>query len=345
MTPTNTRLAAVLTDHDSYLRAVATARAAADAYYGAGESGLDDEAYDRLLRAITAWEQEHPGQAAADSPTRQVAAGVTSGDVAHRERMLSLGNVFSAEELTAWASSLERRLGGRAVAGWSVEPKLDGVALAARYRDGRLVQLVTRGDGSTGEDVSHAIGAVLGLPTGLTEPVTVEVRGEVLMTTAQFEAANEQRLAHDAPVFANRRNASSGSLRAKDRNYRVEQTFIGYAALTAPEHTTDLTLKDLTHTQLIARLSRRPGPDGLRAAPTGPGSDLHDHHLHRRFDPAHAHGDHRLGEVPGIPEPGRGIHRRTRRRDRRQRGRHGHTPALPRPAPQYRRCPYLDGNA
>jgi DNA ligase (NAD+) len=255
MTPTSAAPAAAPADHDTYLQAVATARTAADAYYGDGESGLDDDAYDRLVRSITAWEQEHPGQTAADSPTRQVAAGVTSGEVAHRERMLSLGNVFSAEELTDWAASLERRLGGRPVAGWSVEPKLDGVALAARYQHGHLVQLVTRGDGSTGEDVSHAIGAVLGLPGELAEPVTVEVRGEVLMTTAQFEAANELRLAHGATVFANRRNASSGSLRAKDRAYQVEQTFIGYTALTSPEHTTDPTLKELTHTQLIGRLS------------------------------------------------------------------------------------------
>ena len=255
MTPASAPLAAVLLDHDSYLQSVAAARTAADAYYGVGESGLDDDAYDRLLRGITAWEVEHPDQTTEDSPTRQVAAGVTSGEVAHRERMLSLGNVFSTEELTAWAASLERRLGGRPAAGWSVEPKLDGVALAARYENGHLVQLVTRGDGSTGEDVSHAIGNVLGLPSELTEPVTVEVRGEVLMTTAQFEAANDLRLAHGAHVFANRRNASSGSLRAKDRAYQVAQTFIGYGALTALEHTTDPTLRDLAHTQLIARLS------------------------------------------------------------------------------------------
>jgi DNA ligase (NAD+) len=255
MTPTSAPLAAALIDHDAYLQAVAAARTAADAYYGAGESGLDDETYDRLLRAITGWEGEHLKQTAENSPTRQVAAGVTSGEVAHRERMLSLGNVFSAEELTAWAAALERRLGGRPVAGWSVEPKLDGVALAARYEHGHLVQLVTRGDGSTGEDVSHAIGAVIGLPAQLAEPVTVEVRGEVLMTTAQFEAANELRLEHGATVFANRRNASSGSLRAKDRAYQVEQTFIGYGALTTPEHTSDPTLQDLTHTQLIAHLA------------------------------------------------------------------------------------------
>jgi DNA ligase (NAD+) len=244
-----------LADEAAYLEAVVQARGAADAYYGSGESGVDDETYDRLLRGITVWEDEHPAQIAADSPSQQVAAGVTTGDVQHTVPMLSLGNVFSDEELTVWALSLERRLGGAAVAGWAVEPKLDGVALAARYRGGRLVQLVTRGDGTTGEDVSHAIGDITGLPPILTEPVTIEVRGEVLMTETQFAAANELRTAHGAAAFANRRNASSGSLRAKDRAYRIGQTFLAYAALTDPEYTDAPALAELTHVQLIARLA------------------------------------------------------------------------------------------
>lgn len=234
---------------------MATARTAADAYYGSGESGLDDDTYDRLLRGIVAFEQAHPDLVAADSPARKVAAGVTSGDVRHDVPMLSLGNVFSDAELTAWAASVVRRLGGDAVAGWAVEPKLDGVALAARYRDGRLEQLITRGDGTTGEDVTHAASDIVGLPAELTEAITIEVRGEVLMTQAQFAAANAARTAHGATAFANRRNATSGSLRAKDRAYRIEQTFLGYAALTDPDHTSDPTLAGLTHAQLVARLS------------------------------------------------------------------------------------------
>lgn len=245
-----------LADEAAYLEAVAQARKAADAYYGSGEPGLDDDSYDRLLLAIAAWEDAHPEQIVGDSPTQHVAAGVTAGgDVAHTTPMLSLGNVFSDEELTAWAASLQRRLGGTAVAGWAVEPKLDGVALAARYRDGQLVQLVTRGDGTTGEDVSHAIGDITGLPMTLTEPVTIEVRGEVLMTEAQFDLANELRTAHGATPFANRRNASSGSLRAKDRAYRIGQTFLAYSALTDPQQTDDPTLAGLTHSQLISRLT------------------------------------------------------------------------------------------
>ncbi|GAA2158899.1 MULTISPECIES: NAD-dependent DNA ligase LigA [Glycomyces] len=255
MTTNPTAFAVALEDETAYLEAVATARTAADAYYGSGESGLDDDAYDRLLRGIAAWETEHPDQVAADSPTRAVGAGVTSGDVPHDVRMLSLGNQFSDEELRDWAVSVERRLGGRAVNGWVVEPKLDGVALAARYEHGKLARLVTRGDGSTGEDVSHAIGTIVGLPAELNEPVTIEVRGETLMTERQFNAANEARVADGGSPFANRRNASSGSLRAQSRTYTVEQTFFAYAALTDPEHTSDATLQDLPHSEVIARLA------------------------------------------------------------------------------------------
>jgi DNA ligase (NAD+) len=244
-----------LTDEAAYLEAVSATRVAADAYYGSGEPDLDDATYDRLLRGITVWEEAHPDQIAPDSPTRQVAAGVTTGDVEHVQRMLSLANVFSDEELKEWTVSLERRLGGRAVTAWAVEPKLDGVALAARYEGGRLARLVTRGDGSTGEDVSHAIGDIDGLPQTLAEPITIEVRGEVLMSRDQFAAANASRTAHGAAPFANARNASSGSLRAKDRPYTVKQTFYAYAALTSPEHTSDPSLEHLAHTELIARLA------------------------------------------------------------------------------------------
>lgn len=120
----------------------------------------------------------------------------------HTQPMLSLDNVFSAEQFVTWAASLERRL-GRPVTGWSVEPKLDGLAVAARYRDGKLVQLITRGDGTAGEDVSHAIGTLVGLPETLAGPVTLEMRGEVLMTAAQFETALAVRTEHGGEPFAN----------------------------------------------------------------------------------------------------------------------------------------------
>ncbi|MEU6387828.1 NAD-dependent DNA ligase LigA [Streptomyces sp. NPDC046939] len=245
---------AELPDAAAYAQAVEEARAAAAAYYEGGTSRLDDDAYDRLVRAITAYEEAHPDQVLPDSPSGKVAGGAVEGDVPHTVPMLSLDNVFSDEEFTAWTASVERRI-GREVASWNVQPKLDGLAIAARYEDGRLARLITRGDGSAGEDVSHAIGTVVGLPAELAEPVTVEVRGEVLMTTAQFEHANQVRTEHGGAPFANPRNAAAGTLRAKDRAYTVEMTFFAYGLLPLPGTGEALTteLTEAAHGALMDR--------------------------------------------------------------------------------------------
>lgn len=246
----------VLADAAAYARAVEDAQQAAAAYYAGGTSPLDDDAYDHLARAIAAWEADHPDEVRSDSPTGKVAGGAAVGDVPHTRPMLSLDNVFSAEQFTAWAASLERRI-GRSIERWSVEPKLDGLAIAARYEQGRLTRLITRGDGTAGEDVSHAMGTIVGLPERLTEPVTVEIRGEVLMTTEQFEAANPVRVAHGGEPFANPRNAAAGTLRAKDRPYRVEMTFFAYDMLPLDEPgqgaETTAALDDTAHSELLAR--------------------------------------------------------------------------------------------
>ncbi|MGW1890590.1 NAD-dependent DNA ligase LigA [Streptomyces sp. NPDC002004] len=226
--------AAVIVDAAAYAQAVEDAVRAAAAYYAGGTSPLDDDAYDRLVRGIAAWEVEHPDQVAPHSPTGKIAGGAAEGDVPHTEPMLSLDNVFSAEEFTAWTVSLARRTGGE-VTRFSVGPKLDGLAIAARYTGGRLSRLITRGNGTAGEDVSHAIGTIEGLPEKLAEPVTVEIRGEVLMTAAQFEHANEVRTGHGGQPFANPRNAAAGTLRAKERVYTVPMTFFGYGLLALPD--------------------------------------------------------------------------------------------------------------
>lgn len=246
-----TNSAGVLADTAAYAAAVEEAKRAAAAYYTAGESRLDDDAYDRLVRGIAAYEEEHPQEVLDASPTGKVAGGAASGDVPHTVPMLSLDNVFSAEQFVTWTASVERRI-GRPVAAWSVEPKLDGLAVAARYEQGRLDRLVTRGDGTAGEDVSHAIGTVLGLPERLGAPATLEVRGEILMTQEQFERANTVRTEHGAAPFANPRNGAAGTLRAKDRAYRVEMTFFAYGALALPGsgELTD-TLAQLPHSEVL----------------------------------------------------------------------------------------------
>ncbi|UBU12666.1 NAD-dependent DNA ligase LigA [Nonomuraea gerenzanensis] len=241
-----------LPDDTAYAEAVQLAVDSAAAYYADGTSTLDDDAYDRLVRGIQAYEEEHPESVLPSSPTGKVAGGAVAGDVPHTVPMLSLDNVFGAEQLADWAAGLERRL-GRPVTAWSVEPKLDGLAISARYRHGRLAQLVTRGDGTAGEDVSHAIGTVVGLPDRLADAVTVELRGEVMMTTSQFEEACAKRQAHDGTTFANPRSAAAGTLRAQDRPYVCELTFFGYGALPAPGDESDLAvrLRELPHSQIM----------------------------------------------------------------------------------------------
>ncbi|MES9506616.1 NAD-dependent DNA ligase LigA [Streptomyces sp. NPDC000609] len=251
-----TNSAVVLADTAAYAAAVEEASQAAAAYYATGESTLDDDAYDRLVRGIAAYEQEHPQELLDASPTGKVAGGAVTGDVPHTVPMLSLDNVFSAEQFVTWTASLERRI-GRPVAAWSVEPKLDGLAVAARYRAGRLEQLITRGDGTAGEDVSHAIGTVVGLPEQLAEPVTIEMRGEILMTTEQFEQANAVRTEHGGAPFANPRNGAAGTLRAKDRAYTVEMTFFAYGALPlADSGELADTLAELPHSEVLAHVAR-----------------------------------------------------------------------------------------
>ncbi|MFJ2828238.1 NAD-dependent DNA ligase LigA [Streptomyces sp. NPDC087263] len=246
--------AAVIVDAAAYAQAVEDAVKASAGYYTGGTSVLDDDAYDRLVRGIAAWEADHPDQVLPGSPSGKVASGAVEGDVPHTVAMLSLDNVFSAEEFATWTASLARRI-GHDVGRFSVEPKLDGLAIAARYTRGRLTRLITRGDGTAGEDVSHAIGTIEGLPDELAEPVTVEVRGEVLMTTAQFEHATEVRTAHGGQPFANPRGASAGTLRAKDRAYTVPMTFFGYGLLPLPdtEEVLATRLGEFAHSELMAQ--------------------------------------------------------------------------------------------
>ncbi|MCM1966512.1 NAD-dependent DNA ligase LigA [Streptomyces sp. G1] len=244
-----------LPSRPDYTAALQQLREASRAYYG-GESGLlDDAAYDRLRQSVLVWEAEHPDEVAQDSPTGLVGDGAAPvGDIAHTTRLLSLDNVFDPDGLLAWGASLQRRLGHEPAGGFTVEPKMDGAAVAARYRDGRLEQIITRGDGTHGEDVSHVIGTMEGLPERLPLPATFEVRGEVLFTQQQFETANEVRTAHGAQVFANPRNGTAGTLRAKDRPYRLAMTFWAYGAVELDG--VALAPSGATHAETLAAVAR-----------------------------------------------------------------------------------------
>jgi DNA ligase (NAD+) len=233
---------------DEYRDAIGRIRSAAAAYYAGGDLVMDDAAYDALLARTAATEAAEPGWAEPDSPTGTVAAGIAGGDVEHSVPMLSLDNVFDEDELRAWAARLDRILGHPA-AGYTVEPKIDGMAIAARYVDGRLVQVATRGDGRAGEDVTTQAPLVAGLPARLHRPVTVEVRGEVFMTDDDFSRANELRTAHGGQPFANPRSAAAGTLRAQDRAYTAPLSFFAYAVHDLPGG------EGLTHSAAMAAIA------------------------------------------------------------------------------------------
>lgn len=231
-----------------YGAAVAAIRAAAGAYYAGTDLVIDDAEYDALVARVAATEAVHPEWTVEASPTVTVAAGAAGGDVPHSTPMLSLDNVFDDDGLRAWAVRLEK-LVGRPVGGYTVEPKIDGMAVSARYVDGRLNRLVTRGDGLAGEDVTPQARLVAGLPATLAEPVTVEVRGEVFMTEADFERANELRTGHGEPPFANPRSGAAGTLRAQDRKYEAPLSFFAYSVQDLPAAEND------SHSGAMARVT------------------------------------------------------------------------------------------
>ena len=181
---------------------------------------LADGAYDAMMRELSDLEEQHPALRTPDSPTQTV-GGTFSTDFAavdHLERMMSLDNAFSPEELAAWAERVERDSGGTDVH-YLCEIKVDGVAINLLYEDGRLVRALTRGNGSTGEDVTLNIRTLDQVPTRLTGddvPALIEVRGEVYFPVADFTALNVSLVEAGKAPFANPRNTAAGSLRQKD---------------------------------------------------------------------------------------------------------------------------------
>jgi DNA ligase (NAD+) len=192
-------------------------------YYVRDAPIISDADFDTLLRRLAALEEEHPELRTPDSPTQLVggagfATEFTSAE--HLERMLSLDNVFSAEEFDVWAARVRAGLG--ADVPYLCELKIDGVALALVYRNGRLVRAATRGDGRSGEDVTLNARTIDNVPERLTPsddhpvPDVLEVRGEVFFRLADFEALNAALVEDGKAPFANPRNSAAGSLRQKD---------------------------------------------------------------------------------------------------------------------------------
>lgn len=206
---------------------------AGKAYHERDEQLIPDVEYDLLVRELEAIEQAHPELAAADSPTRQVGGKASSrfAEVRHAVPMLSLGNAFSDEEVQDFVRRIGERL-RRSTLHFSAEPKLDGLAISLRYENGRFVQGATRGDGATGEDVSANLRQISVIPQTLKGegwPAVLEVRGEVYMARADFEAYNADARLHDGKVLANPRNAAAGSLRQLDPKMSAKRKLSFYA--------------------------------------------------------------------------------------------------------------------
>jgi DNA ligase (NAD+) len=204
-------------------------------YYVLDNPEIPDAEYDRLLRELQDIEAAHPELITPDSPTQRVGAAPLKefGEVRHEIPMLSLANAFSEQELNDFDRRVRERLGDDAPVEYAAEPKLDGLAISLRYEDGMLVRGATRGDGSTGENVTQNVRTIGAIPLrlrGKKFPRVLEVRGEVFMPKAGFEAMNErQRAAGDKP-FANPRNAAAGSLRQLDPRITAARplTFFSY---------------------------------------------------------------------------------------------------------------------
>lgn len=189
-------------------------------YYVEDSPEIPDAEYDRLLRELQTLEAEHPALVTPDSPTQRVGAEPVKafGEVKHQIPMLSLDNAFSDDEVAEFDRRVRERLGSERVE-YVAEPKLDGLALSMLYEDGRLVQAATRGDGVSGEDVTHNVRTIASVPLrlmGKDYPARLEVRGEVYMPKQGFEALNQRARDKGDKEFVNPRNAAAGSLRQLD---------------------------------------------------------------------------------------------------------------------------------
>jgi DNA ligase (NAD+) len=189
-------------------------------YYVLDDPEVPDAEYDRLFRELQALEERYPALVSSDSPTQRVGAKPLAAfaEVQHVVPMLSLGNAFDDEEVLAFGRRLSEKLGTEDIV-FTVEPKLDGLAISLLYENGVLVRAATRGDGMTGEDVTQNVRTIKSIPLHLLGddyPRLLEVRGEVYMPKAGFEALNKRQLAAGEKPFANPRNAAAGSLRQLD---------------------------------------------------------------------------------------------------------------------------------
>ncbi|MGV3096348.1 MULTISPECIES: NAD-dependent DNA ligase LigA [Staphylococcus] len=184
-------------------------------YYVQDNPSVPDSEYDKLLRELIDIEEAHPELKSPDSPTVRVGGEVQSSfeKVNHDTPMLSLGNAFNEQELRRFDQRIREQVGK---VEYMCELKIDGLAVSLKYVDGRFVQGLTRGDGTTGEDITENLRTIHAIPLKINEPLSFEVRGEAYMPRSSFIRLNEEKEKNDEQPFANPRNAAAGSLRQLD---------------------------------------------------------------------------------------------------------------------------------
>lgn len=227
-------------------------------YYVLDAPEITDAEYDRMMVRLREIEAEYPDSVPADSPTQRVGGRASSQftEVRHLEPLLSLGNVFSAEELRAFDERVKGGLPEGSRVEYVMEPKIDGLACSLIYENGRLVRAATRGDGTVGENVTanvrtiRSIPLVLKAPEGETLPELLDVRGEVYMPRHAFMQLNEQRAERGESEFANPRNAAAGSLRQLDPQVTASRSLSFFAYYLVGEGARE------KHSESLAALAR-----------------------------------------------------------------------------------------
>ncbi len=208
-------------------------------YYTLDNPTLTDAEYDSLMDELLKIESEHPDWIREDSPSQHVGGEVISKfeKVRHKVPLMSIADVFNEEELVEWDKKIKRMVGD---CEYVCELKIDGLSVNLTYVNGELVQAATRGDGTIGENITHNVRTIKSIPTHLKNPDNIEIRGEIYMPIASFEALNEEREAKGEPLFQNPRNAAAGSIRQLDSKIaasrKLDAFFYHVPSLGKPTH-------------------------------------------------------------------------------------------------------------
>ncbi len=211
--------------NDNYKQKIEILKKYAYAYYVQDNPIATDEEYDTLYRAIEAYEKQNPLHVDEYSPTRRVGGVIREGfsKATHKARMWSMEDIFDRDGLQTWCERIYKNVDG---AEFFCEPKFDGASLNLFYNKGKLIQAITRGDGKVGEDVTQNVKTIHSVPLEIDYIEPIEIRGEVVIKTADFEIINEQRLEEGEALFANPRNAAAGSLRQLDSSITAKRRLV-----------------------------------------------------------------------------------------------------------------------